>query len=151
MSIDGEKYRTGRHVVYQLHAHIVIVTKYRRGVITDRVRELLVDQARRSCEMMGAALLEADGEDDHLHLLVEYPPKVALSKLVGAIKTNTSRIVRQQQWPEVNTALWGKQFWSPSYFVTSTGGAPLERVAQYVRDQRKPSRAPGKPPTRQDR
>lgn len=147
MAIDRDKYRTGRHVVYQLHAHIVVVTKYRRGVITDRVRELLIDQAAESCRMLEAELLEADGEDDHLHLLVSYPPKLALSRLVGAIKTNTSRKVRAQQWPEVTRALWGSHFWSPSFFVASTGGAPLERVAQYVRDQRSPSRGPGKPPT----
>jgi putative transposase len=143
MSIDRSKYRTGRHVVYSLNAHIVLVTKYRRGVITDRVRGLLVDEARRSCEKLDTTLTEADGEDDHL--LVDYPPKVSLSKLVGAIKTNTSRKVREQHWPEVSAALWGDHFWSPSYFVASTGGAPLEQVAKYVRDQRKPSRGPGKP------
>lgn len=132
-------------MVYSLHAHIVLVTKYRRGVITDRVRELLVTEAGNSCVLHGAALIEADGEDDHLHLLVDYPPKVSLSKLVGAIKTNTSRKVREQNWPEVTAALWGDHFWSPSYFVASTGEAPLEQVAKYVRDQRKPSRGPGKP------
>lgn len=97
MGIGRRKYRTGRHVAYQWYSHIVVVTKYRRSVITDRVLRLLVAQARRSYEMMKATLLAADGEDDHLHLLVAYPPKVALSRLVGAIKTNTSRVVCQQQ------------------------------------------------------
>lgn len=123
----------------------MIVTKYRRGAITDRVRELLIRVAAESCTRLGAQLEEADGEDDHLHLLVSYPPKLSLSALVGKIKANTSRIVRQQGWEEVTAALWGDHFWSPSYFVASTGGAPLEAVAQYVRDQRKPSRGPGKP------
>lgn len=134
-------------MVYALHVHIVLVTKYRRGAITDRVRELLVQQAGASCDRLEATLHEADGEDDHLHLLVEYPPKVSLSRLVGAIKTNTSRKIREQGWPEVTAALWGDHFWSPSYFVASTGGAPLELVAQYVQDQRKPPRGPGKPPS----
>lgn len=132
-------------MVYRLHAHIVLVTKYRRGAVTDRVRSLLVTAAGESCERLEARLIEADGEDDHLHLLVDYPPKVALSRLVGAIKTNTSRKVREQGWPEVTNALWGDHFWSPSYFATSTGGAPLELVAQYVRDQRKEPRKPGRP------
>ncbi|MCT6735267.1 IS200/IS605 family transposase [Rhodococcus qingshengii] len=145
MGIDRQKYRTGRHVVFSLHAHIVLVTKYRRGAITDRVREHLIATTRDVCERFETTLLEADGEDDHLHLLVDYPPKVSLSKLVGAIKTNTSLRVRRENFPEVTQALWGDHFWSPSYFVTSTGGAPLERVAAYVRAQREPSRAPGKP------
>lgn len=148
MAIDRDKYRTGRHVVFSLRAHIVVVTKYRRGAITDRVREHLIATAREVCERFETTLLEADGEDDHLHLLVDYPPKVALSKLVGAIKTNTSLRVRRENYPEVTQALWGEHFWSPSYFVTSTGGAPLEKVAAYVRNQREPSRGPGKPKTR---
>lgn len=70
MGIDRQKYRTGRHVVFSLHAHIVLVTKYRRGAITDRVREHLIATTRDVCERFETTLLEADGEDDHLHLLV---------------------------------------------------------------------------------
>lgn len=138
-------YRNGRHVVYSLQAHVVLVTKYRKGPITGRVRELLVSTAHEVCERHDVRLLEADGEADHLHLLVDYPPKLSLSRLVGSIKTNTSKRVRSQQWPEVTQALWGEHFWSPSYFVSSTGGAPLELVADYVRNQRQPNRKPGRP------
>ncbi|MFZ2174611.1 MAG: IS200/IS605 family transposase [Rhodococcus sp. (in: high G+C Gram-positive bacteria)] len=145
MGIDRDIYRTGRHVVYSLQAHIVLVTKYRRGAITDRVREHLITTTRQVCERFETTLIDADGEDDHLHLLVDYPPKVSLSKLVGAIKTNTSLRVRRENYPEVTRALCGEHFWSPSYLVTSTGAAPLDTVAAYVRNQREPSRAPGKP------
>ncbi|NMM83034.1 hypothetical protein B2J88_01395 [Rhodococcus sp. SRB_17] len=72
---------------------------------------------------------------------------MSLSKLVGAIKTSTSLWVRRENFPEVTHTLWGDRFWSPSYFVTSIGGAPLERVAAYVRDQRESSRAPGETET----
>lgn len=145
MADETADYRNGRHVVYRLHAHIVLVTKYRRNPITDRVRTLLIDVTREVCERHGVNLVEADGESDHLHLLIDYPPKVSISKLVGAIKTNTSKHVREQHWPEVTQALWGQHFWSPSYFATSTGGAPLELVAAYVRNQRNPNKTPGKP------
>ncbi len=133
-------------MVYRLHAHVVLVTKYRKGAITDRVRALLIEVTREVCARHGVTVTEADGEHDHLHLLIDYPPTVALSRLIGSIKTNTSRQVRTQGWNEVTEALWGEHFWSPSYFVTSTGGAPLERVAAYVRDQRSPNRKPGRPP-----
>ena len=143
-----EDYRVGRHVVYDLNAHVVLVTKYRKNAITDRVRKLLVETAREVCERQEATLLEADGETDHLHLLVSYPPKVSLSILVMSLKTNTSKRVREQDWDEVRRALWGDHFWSPSYFVASTGGASLEKVAEYVRSQREPNRKQGRPKTR---
>lgn len=142
---NHDDYRNGRHVVFSLYAHVVLVTKYRRDPITDRVRDLLVATAREVCERNGAVLVEADGEADHLHLLIDYPPKVALSHLVGSIKTNTSKRVRETGWDEITQARLGQHFWSPSYFVASTGGAPLERVAQYVRAQREPNRRPGRP------
>lgn len=145
MGTDHSKYRTGRHVVHDLNAHVVLVTKYRRGVITDRVREVIIDTTREVCERREVTLLEADGEDDHIHLLVAYPPKVSLSSLVMSIKTLTATRVRASNFPEVTSTLWGNHFWSPSYFVASTGGAPLEQVAAYVRNQRKPSRGPGRP------
>ncbi|TXH09286.1 MAG: IS200/IS605 family transposase [Spirochaetes bacterium] len=148
MGYNQHEYRTGRHVVYDLNAHIVLVTKYRKDAITERVRRLLIDTSREVCERRESTLLEADGEFDHLHLVISYPPKVALSVLVMAIKTNTSKQVRAQGWDEVTRALWGKHFWSPSYFVASTGGAPLEKVAAYVRAQREPNRRPGRPSSR---
>ncbi|WP_256465801.1 IS200/IS605 family transposase [Conexibacter sp. S30A1] len=145
VSADPNDFRNGRHVVYRLHAHVVLVTKYRRGAITDRVGELLIATTREVCERHDVTLVEADGEHDHLHLLLDYPPKISLSTLVGAIKTNSSRIVREQNWPEVRQALWGQHFWSPSYCVLSTGGAPIQAVRAYIASQREPNRRPGRP------
>ncbi len=75
-------YRTGRHVVHALHVHLVFVTKYRREVLSAQAIEDLHKIFSGVCEDFGAALVECDGEDDHVHLLVHYPPKVALSNLV---------------------------------------------------------------------
>lgn len=135
MSANTKDYRTGRHVVYKLSVHIILVTKYRKGPITDRVREHLIDVARESCTRLEAVLVEADGESDHLHLLIDYPPKVQLSKLIGAIKTNTSREVRAANYPEVRSVLWGDHFWSPSYLALSSGGATIETIQEYIRNQ----------------
>lgn len=88
-------------------------------------------------------MIEADGESDHLHLLIDYPPKVSLSNLVGAIKTNTSKRVREKRWPEVRQALWGEHFWSPSYCALSTGGTPIDKVRSYIANQRTPNKGPG--------
>jgi putative transposase len=127
---------TGRSVIFALSVHLVFVTKYRRGVITTRVREHLRASLASVCTDFGATLKELDGEDDHLHLLVSYPPKVAISKLVNSLKGVSSRYLRQANYPEVTRALWGGQFWSPSYFAASCGGATLDVIASYIQNQR---------------
>src|SRR2546421_11107968 len=83
--------RTGRHCVFKLHVHLVFVTKYRRGVLTDVAHETLRDIFTKVCQDFEAVLVDTHGEDDHVHLLVEYPPKVALSILVNSLKGVSSR------------------------------------------------------------
>ena len=112
-----DKWRNGRHVVYRLHAHIVLTPKYRRKVMTDRVTAELRSSFVEVCGRYGATLDEFETDTDHAHLLVTYPPKVALSKLVMSLKTISSMRVRAHAWPEVTQALWGQHFWSPSYAV----------------------------------
>lgn len=135
-------------MVHDMHAHIVLTPKYRRKVITDRVRNLLTTVAGEVCDRWDVTVDAADGTDDHLHLLITYPPKVDVSKLVGTIKTATSKEVRSRNWPEVRKALWGDHFWSPSYCVVTTGGAPLDIVKAYVENQRAEPKGPGRPKTR---
>lgn len=128
--------RYGRSVIYSLTVHLVFVTKYRRGVITDRVRGHLRGSIDGVCQKMGAKLLEFDGEDDHVHLLVEYPPKLAVSRLVNSLKLVSARLLRKRDFPEVRRKLWGDHFWTPSYFAGSTGGANLATVKRYIKQQR---------------
>jgi len=129
-------YRRGRHVICSLHVHLVFVTKYRRGVLSDRAHSVLRDSFEQVCDDFGARLAETDGEDDHAHLLVEYPPTVQLSKLVNSLKGVSSRMLRKKRYPEVTERLWGGSLWSPSYFAASCGGAPLEIVRKYIENQR---------------
>lgn len=75
-------------------------------------------------------------ESDHAHLLIAYPPKVALSTLVNSLKGVSARMLRSAALPEVSEKLWGEHFWSPSYCAVSCGGAPLEVVKRYVESQR---------------
>lgn len=142
-----DEFRNGRHVVYKLHAHIVLTPKYRRKVMTERVGADLKDSFEEVCGRYGATLEEFETDQDHAHLLVSYPPKVALSTLVMSLKTISSMRVRAHQWDEVTRALWGKHFWSPSYAVVSCGGAPLETVAEYIRNQQSPNRKRGRYPS----
>ena len=128
--------RTGRHCVFNLHVHLVFVTKYRRGVFTKTILADMRQVMASVCRDFEAELVEFDGEDDHVHLLVNYPPKVAISTLVNSLKGVSSRLIRQKNDPEIRQKLWGGHLWSPSYFAGSCGGAPLSMIQQYIESQR---------------
>lgn len=130
----AEDYRTGRHCVFEMHVHLVFVTRYRRGVLTGEHHDLLREVFAKVCADFGAHLVECHGEDDHVHLLVEYPPQVAVSKLVNSLKGVSSRRLRQRY--QIRTHR--NHLWSPSYFAASCGGAPLSIIRQYVENQRRP-------------
>ena len=123
---QDDDYRRGRHVVSALNVHLVFVTRYRRGVLTSEHLDALRAVFASVCADFGAELVEMDGEDDHVHLLVAYPPQVAIARLVNSLKGVSARRLRQRY--RVRAA--------------SAGGAPPETLKQYIRQQRKP-RQPG--------
>ena len=87
------------------------------------------------CHDFNAELVEFDGEKDHVHLLINYPPKVSIAKLVNCLKGVSSRMLRKKNYPEIMRNLWGNMLWSPSYLAGSCGGAPLEIIKQYIQQQ----------------
>ena len=129
-----DDYRRGRHCVSALHVHLVFVTKYRRGVLTAEHLDFLREVFAKVCTDFQARLVEMNGEDDHVHLRVEYPPKVAVASLVNSLKGVSSRLLRKHY--QVRTHR--NHLWSPSYFAASCGGAPLEIIRQYIEQQRRP-------------
>ena len=129
-------FHKGRHVVHKLNVHLVFVTKYRRGCISERAFGVLDKAWRVVATDFDATIVEAGFEPDHVHLLVSYPPKISISSLVNSLKGVSARMLRQARFPEIEQALWGAHFWSPSYCAVSCGGAPLEVVKQYVERQR---------------
>ncbi|HBO68670.1 MAG TPA: IS200/IS605 family transposase [Deltaproteobacteria bacterium] len=127
--------RHGRHCVSLMHVHLVFVTKYRRGVFTKAILDDLRGIFAKICRDFEAELVEFDGEDDHVHLLVNYPPKVAVSTLVNSLKGVSSRLMRKKNYPNIRKKLWGGALWSPSYFAGSCGGAPVGIIRQYIEQQ----------------
>jgi putative transposase len=130
--------RRGRHVTYDLHAHLVFVTKYRRGVFDDAMLKRCEEIMREVCGSFEVELREFNGEADHVHLLVHYPPKVALSKLINSLKGVSSRYLRAEYTDRINRIGMGSAFWSRSYFAGSCGGAPLTVIRQYIEQQKRP-------------
>jgi putative transposase len=122
--------------------HLVFVTKFRRGVLTGEHLDTLREVFASVCADFGADLLELDGQDDHVHLLVAYPPQVAVARLVNSLKGVSARRLRQRY----RMRTYREHLWSPSYFAASAGAAareaeacaPLEVLTQYIRQQRTP-------------
>ena len=138
MEIESDL-RHGRHCVFKMHVHLVFVTKYRRNVFTKEVLDDLKIFFEKVCLDFESELVEFDGEDDHVHLLVNYPPKVAVSALVNSLKGVSSRMIRKKNYPSIKKKLWGGALWSPSYFAGSCGGAPIEIIRQYIEQQQTPA------------
>jgi putative transposase len=128
--------RSGRHCVFLLHLHLVFTTKYRKKIFTATHFEAMQNLFGKICTDFGANLRECDGEQDHVHLLIDYPPTMQISKLVNSLKGVSSRKLRQE-YPELASYYWKNSLWSRSYFAGSVGGAPLSLLKEYIQNQRK--------------
>ncbi len=139
VSTNSKEIRTGRHCIFLLHVHLVFVTKYRRKIFDKAAIDLLRTVFDSICQDFEAELVEMEGETDHVHLLVNYPPKVAVSVLVNSLKGVSSRIVRRDRKDIVQRYYYKGVLWSPSYFAGSCGGAPIDVIRQYIAHQQSPT------------
>jgi|SRR5580704_6634189 putative transposase len=130
-------FRTGRHVVFNLHAHLVFVTKYRYKVFNQKILDDMQAIFINIANQHQVVLKEFNGKEDHVHMLIHYPPKVSLAKLVNSLKGVSSRRLRQN-WPELEERYYKGVLWSPSYFAGSCGGAPIDIVKKYIQSQNRP-------------
>jgi len=129
--------RRGRHCIFQLHVHLVFVTKYRYGILDGNAVERLRAIFSKVCLDFEGQLVEMDGEDNHVHLLVNYPPKHSVSALVNSLKGVSSRLLRSER-PDLLRRYWKGVLWSPSYFAASCGGAPIDVLKAYIEQQKTP-------------
>jgi len=133
-----QEIRLGRHCVFLLHAHLVFVTKYRKDIFTQKHLCTLEKIFRKICKDFDVELVEFNGESDHMHLLINYPPKVSISHLVNSLKGVSSRKLKEYH-SDLLKHYWKGVLWSPSYFAGSCGGASISIVKQYIEKQNTPS------------
>ncbi|WP_413282902.1 IS200/IS605 family transposase [Vibrio sp. MA40-2] len=133
--LDG--YLRKRHSVSKLVVHLVFTTKYRRNLFTGVMIEQLREAFESACVKLECELIEMHGEQDHVHLLITYPPKLSVSVMVNNLKSISSRMLRLQ-----NTHLTRQSksvaLWSRSYFACTAGGATIETLKAYVESQSPP-------------
>ncbi len=128
--------RSGSHVVFRIHLHIVFVTKYRRKVLTQPMLEVMKPVLERVLTANQSVLTEFNGEPDHVHLLIDLHPDNNISDLLASLKSASSRVLRQQFKAEIDKVYWGKaKLWHDSKCIISCGGAPLEIVKKYIQNQ----------------
>jgi len=126
------------HCVYALHYHLVLVTKYRRRCLTAAMLVRFREIASLRCADWGGDLVEANGESDHVHLLVSMRPDLDLTRFVNNLKTTSSRLLRKEFKAEVDRFYRQPVLWSRSYCIVSCGGAPLSMLQQYIERQGEP-------------
>ena len=130
--------RQGSHTVSRITAHIVWVTKYRypvlKGEVQKRCRELII----QICDAEDIRILKGVVSADHIHMHIEYPPKISISDIVKKLKGRTSRRI-QDEYPSNKKKYWGRHFWAIGYGVWSTGNITEDVIQNYLEHHRSPS------------
>jgi len=121
-----------------MHVHLVFVTKYRYRVFDGDAIRRLKQLFSKVCTDFESELVEMNGEDNRVHLLLKYPPKVSVSSLVNSLKGVSSRMLRQER-PDLMRRYWKGVLWSPSYFAASCGGVPISILKEYIEQQKMPT------------
>jgi putative transposase len=129
MQLDGNN-----HSVFLMYYHLVLVIKYRRKVldhsVSDRAREIF----EYICPKYNITLIEWNQDEDHVHILFKAHPNSTLSKFINAYKSASSRLLKKE-YPLIRQKLWKEYFWSRSYCLLTTGGAPIDVIRQYIESQ----------------
>lgn len=125
---------TNAHSVFSLHYHLILVTKYRKKVFDDEIS----NRARVLFEAIAPTykieVLEWNHDQDHVHIFFKAQPKTELSKFINAYKSASSRVLKKE-FPSMRKQLWQDMFWSRSFCLLSSGGASIEVIQQYIKEQ----------------
>lgn len=125
---------TNLHSVFSLNYHLILVVKYRRKVINDEISDRLKAIFERIAKGYNITVIEWNHDKDHVHILFKAEPNSTLSKFINAYKSASSRLIKKEH-PSIREKLWKEYFWSRSYCLISTGGAPIEVIKQYIQSQ----------------
>ena len=126
------------HTAWRCQYHIVFAPKYRRMEIYGAIREDIGVILRKLCQQKGVEIIEAQACPDHIHMLVEIPPKIAVSSFMGYLKGKSTLMIYDRH-PELQSK-WDKAFWARGYYVETIGNITDEAVQKYIKEQAEESR-----------
>jgi len=130
--------RKGAHTTTRLTAHLVWATKYRYHVLQGDIKVRCRERLLQICDAEDVRILSGVVSKDHIHMHIEYPPKVSIADLIKRLKGRSSRIL-QHEYPQLRKRYWGRHFWAIGYGAWSTGKITDEVVQQYLEHHRNKS------------
>ena len=134
MAVNTVELDNNNHSVFLMYYHLVLVIKYRRRVIDDNISNRLKEIFEYIAPNYNITLQEWNHDKDHVHILFKAQPNSELSKFINAYKSASSRLVKKEH-SIIKKSLWKENFWSRSFCLLTTGGAPIEIVKRYIESQ----------------
>ena len=128
------KLDNNNHSVFAMYYHLILVVKYRRKVFDNDISEYAKTIFLKIAPSYNITLLDWNHDVDHVHIMFKAQPNSELSKFINAYKSASSRLIKKE-YPEVRKKLWKEYFWSQSFCLLTTGGAPIEVIRQYIEKQ----------------
>ncbi len=132
--------KSHHHCVYKLKYHLVLVTKYRRKCFTESILKRLEVICNNLCEKWEVGLDEFGGEDDHVHLILDFHPNIMPSKFINNLKTVTSRLIRKEYSEHLKPFYRKPVLWTRAYCLITAGGAPINVLREYIQNQERPKK-----------
>ncbi len=133
-TMETKKLDTNKHSVFLLYYHLVLVVKYRKDVIDDKISKRLREIFEYIQPNYKITLIEWNHDKDHIHVLFKATPTTPLSKFINTYKSASSRLIKKE-FPEIRRKLWKEYFWSRSYCLLTTGGVSIDIVKRYIENQ----------------
>ena len=129
-----KQYWTGAHTKHRLMVHIVWIPKYRKRILCGRLAKRIEELLRECADANRWSIEELNIQSDHVHMVLQFRPDMALSKIVQLFKGKSSRRVREE-FPELEEFYWGTSFWGDGFFAETVGHCSLEKIKAYVKNQ----------------
>ena len=131
---EVSEYRNSSHAVYRLRYHFVFITKYRKPALRGEIGKEVRDLTREIFRSLDIEIVKGHVRPDHVHLLLDVPPRLAPSRVMQAIKGKTSHHLLQDH-RKLRKEFWGRHLWARGYFVATTGNVSDTMVAEYIETQ----------------
>ena len=121
------------HTTWNCKYHLVFAPKYRRKVFFGQKRKEIGAILRQLCEWKGVAIVKAEICPDHVHMLIEIPPKICVASFVGFLKGKSSLLI-YQKYANMKFKYRNREFWCRGYYI-DTVGKNTEKIKEYIANQ----------------
>ncbi|WP_196611071.1 IS200/IS605 family transposase [Pectinatus brassicae] len=126
----------GRGYAFSLQYHIVWCVKYRRKVLTQEIETSLMEIIDKIAKDNNFQILEANTDEDHIHLLINCTPQHYIPNTIKALKGVSARLIMKKHGNFLKPKLWGGHLWNPSYFIATVSENTEKQVREYILKQK---------------